>query len=97
MDNFRLMFALGFWKKLVYTMSVPESLFLCYKFNDVRNYEVLMEKTSEAQGDRPTLIVLKHVSALLLKHFGAIKRQRLTSYEQLKDSLRQIQLDLQLA
>lgn len=48
MDNFRLMFALGYWKKLVYTMSVPESLLLCYKFNDVRNYEVLMEKTTES-------------------------------------------------
>ena len=38
MDNFRLMFALGFWKKLVYTMSVSQSLELCYKFNDVYNF-----------------------------------------------------------
>jgi hypothetical protein len=26
MDNYRLIFALGFWKKLVYTMNVSSSL-----------------------------------------------------------------------
>lgn len=52
MDNFRLMFALGFWKKLVYTMSVENSLQLCYKFNDVYNFEVLMEKVPEPNHDK---------------------------------------------
>ena len=43
MDNYQLMFALGFWKKLVYTMNLSSSIDLCYKFTDMFNFNVLME------------------------------------------------------
>ena len=44
MENFRLMFALGFWKKLVYIMNVKVSLDLCYKFSDGCNFEMLLDR-----------------------------------------------------
>jgi hypothetical protein len=31
-DCLRMMFKLGFWKKLVYTTNVEQSLMLCYAF-----------------------------------------------------------------
>lgn len=47
MDNYRLIFALGFWKKLVYTMNVTISLNLCYKFADSYNFNILLDHLSD--------------------------------------------------
>jgi len=47
MDNYRLIFALGFWKKLVYTMNVSTSLHLCYKFADTYNFNNLLDRMSD--------------------------------------------------
>jgi hypothetical protein len=47
MDNYRLIFALGFWKKLVYTMNVTSSLKLCYKFTDTYNFDILLDRLSD--------------------------------------------------
>lgn len=47
MDNYRLIFALGFWKKLVYTMSVKSSLQLCYKFADTYNFNILLDRLAD--------------------------------------------------
>ena len=49
MDSYRLMFALGYWKKLVYTMNLSSSLDLCYKFADSFNFAVLMDRISLAE------------------------------------------------
>ena len=46
-DNFRQIFFLGYWKKLVYTMNLECSLDLCYKFSDHNNFRILYEKLPE--------------------------------------------------
>lgn len=75
LDNFRLMFALGFWKKLVYTMSQDRSLDLCYKFTDLYNFNVLMENLDdshleqELHQSQSILIVLKMANQIISKVF----------------------------
>ena len=43
-DNLQLIFALGFWKKLVYTVNLKQALDLCFKFTDLYNYQILEER-----------------------------------------------------
>jgi len=48
-ENYRLMFSLGFWKKLVYTLNGRMSLQLCLKFTDSVNFSLLKERFGESE------------------------------------------------
>ncbi len=67
------MFSLGFWKKLVYTMNISTSIDLCYRFNDLYNFNELLERLddSESSSDlhkcQQVLIVLKWVNIAISK------------------------------
>jgi hypothetical protein len=50
--NCRMIFMLGFWKKLVYTMSLSNGIDLAYRMADTHNHEVLTERLEEL-GDDP--------------------------------------------
>ena len=42
MQTYRIIFNLGFWKKLVYLLQSKMSLHLCMKFFDFRNYRLIL-------------------------------------------------------
>lgn len=48
LSNYKLMLQLGFWKKLVYATNGRTALSLCYKFNDLDNFNFISAKMLEA-------------------------------------------------
>ena len=44
LSNYRLMLQLGFWKKLVYITNGRTALSLCFKFNDLDNFNLIHSK-----------------------------------------------------
>lgn len=104
MDNFRLMFALGFWKKLVYTMSIQSSLDLCYKFNDLYNFETLLDKLPDDLDLKKhagglyeamrLMLPLKLAGQIIQKHFYGYSLNHLNSIENFRNIIHEIESDL---
>lgn len=51
LSNYRLMLQLGFWKKIVYATNGRTALSLCFKFNDLDNYNFIAAKMLECDAD----------------------------------------------
>lgn len=54
LNNYKLMLQLGFWKKLVYAVNGRTSLGLCFKFNDLDNFNFIAQKMIEANESETT-------------------------------------------
>ena len=61
-----MMFALGFWKKLVYIMNVRLSLDLCYKFTDAFNFEKLLDRLPQKGDPHYSQILTKQYESMLV-------------------------------
>jgi hypothetical protein len=97
-ENYRLMFSLGFWKKLVYTLNGRMSLQLCLKFTDTANFMLLKERfgTSELISQWKTLVHFKQAMTIIDK---CINRNKSSLYKDpfLRYTLTSSQLEDELA
>jgi len=48
LNNYKLMLQLGFWKKIVYATNGRTALSLCFRFNDLDNYNFIAAKMIES-------------------------------------------------
>ena len=73
LQNYRLMLQLGFWKKLVYITNGRTALSLCFKFNDLDNFNLIEQKMIESDSSETKITTEQHKQLKQAKHLLIFK------------------------